>query len=55
MRLASIASVNANVELHSFECGVCNHILEKLAAYEDPARSKALGSWLQGDLRPPRL
>jgi hypothetical protein len=53
MRLASIAPVRAGVDLHAFECAVCNHVLETAAAYEDP-KSKALGRWLQSDLHPPK-
>ena len=54
MRLASITPVRAGVDLHAFECAVCNHVLEITAAYEDPMKSKALGRWLQGDLHPPK-
>jgi len=54
MRLASITPVTARVDLHAFECAVCNHLLETFAAYEDPMKSKGLGRWLQGDLHPPR-
>ena len=54
MRLASITPVHAGVDLHAFECAVCNHVLETLAAYEDPMKSKGLGRWLQGGLHPPR-
>jgi hypothetical protein len=54
MRLASITPVRAGVDLHAFECAVCNHMLTILAAYEDPVHSKDLGRWLQGDLHPPR-
>ena len=45
---------NAGVDLHTFECAVCNHVLETLAAYDDPMKSKGLGHWLQGDLHPPK-
>jgi hypothetical protein len=54
MRLAGITPVRAGVDLHAFECAVCNQVLETLAAYEDPLTSKGLGRWLQGDLHPPR-
>ncbi|SHJ26337.1 hypothetical protein SAMN05444159_0127 [Bradyrhizobium lablabi] len=54
MMLASIEPVRAGVDLHTFECAVCNHVFEALAAYEDPMKSKGLGRWLQGDLHPPR-
>jgi hypothetical protein len=54
MRLASIEPAHPGVDLHTFECAVCNHVLETLAAYEDPMKSKGLGRWLQGGLRSPR-
>jgi hypothetical protein len=54
MRLASIEPARAGVDLHTFECAVCGHVLTAFAAYEDPMRSKDLGRWLQGDLHPPR-
>jgi hypothetical protein len=53
MMLASIEPARPGVDLHTFECAVCNHILKILAAYEDPMTSKGLGRWLQGDLHPP--
>ena len=54
MMLVSIEPVRSGVDLHTFECAVCNQVLETFAAYEDPMKSKALGRWLQGDLHPPR-
>ena len=54
MMLVSIEPVRSGVDLHTFECAVCNQVLETCAAYEDPMKSKALGRWLQGDLHPPR-
>ena len=54
MRLASITPLRAGVDLHAFECAICKHVLETLAAYEDPMKSKGLGRWLQGDLHPPK-
>jgi uncharacterized protein with PIN domain len=54
MMLVSIEPVRACVvDLHTFECAVCNQLLKTFAAYEDPMRSKGLGRWLQGDLHPP--
>jgi hypothetical protein len=51
MMLASIEPVRACVvDLHTFECAVCNQVIKTFAAYEDPMRSKGLGRWLQGDL-----
>jgi hypothetical protein len=51
MMLVSIEPVHACVvDLHTFECAVCNQVLKTFAAYEDPMRSKGLGRWLQGDL-----
>jgi hypothetical protein len=31
------------VDLHTFECAVCNQVLKTFAAYEDPMKSKDLG------------
>jgi hypothetical protein len=53
MMLVSIEPARADVDLHTFRCAVCNHVLTTVAAYEDPMHSKALGCWLQGDLHPP--
>ena len=50
MMLTSIEPARPGVDLHTFECAVCDHVLTALAAYEDPI----LGRWLQGDLHPPR-
>jgi hypothetical protein len=52
--LVSIEPARAGVDLHTFECAVCNHVLETLAAYDDPMKSKGLERWLQGDLHPPK-
>ena len=54
MMLVSIELAGPGVDLQTFECAICNHVLETLAAYEDPMKSKGLGRWLQGDLYPPR-
>jgi uncharacterized protein with PIN domain len=55
MMLVSIEPVRPwRVDLHTFECAVCNQVLKTLAAYEDPMKSKGLGRWLQGDLHPPK-
>lgn len=54
MMQISIEPARAGVDLHTFECAVCNHLLTTLAAYQDPMHSKDLGRWLQGDLHPPR-
>jgi hypothetical protein len=53
MMLTSIEPARPGVDLHTFECAVCHHVLTALAAFEDPMKSKALGRWLQGDLRSP--
>jgi transposase-like protein len=53
MMLASIEAAHPGVDLHTFECAVCNRVLTALAAFEDPMKSKALGRWLQGDLHSP--
>jgi phage FluMu protein Com len=55
MMLASIEPARARgVDLHTFECAVCNQVLKTLAAYEDPMKSKGLGRWLQDDWHAPR-
>jgi hypothetical protein len=53
MMLASIEPARPGVDLHTFECAICNHVLKSLAAYADPMKSEGLGRWLQGDLHPP--
>jgi hypothetical protein len=53
MMLVSIEPARARgVDLHTFECAVCNQELKTFAAYEDP--TKGLGRWLQGELYPPK-
>ena len=55
MMLVSIEPAHArDVDLHTFECAVCNQVLKTFAAYEDPMKSKGLGRWLQGELYPPK-
>jgi hypothetical protein len=54
MMLVSIALARPGVDLHTFECAVCNRVHKTLAAYEDPMKSKGLGRWLQGDLHSPK-
>jgi hypothetical protein len=51
MMLASIEPEHPGVDLHTFECTICK--LKTVAAYADPMKSRDLGRWLQGDLRPP--
>ena len=53
MMLVSIELAGPGVDLQTFECAICNRVLESLAAYEDPMKSKGLGRWLQGGLHPP--
>lgn len=54
MMLVSIEPARARgVDLHTFECAVCNQVFQTLATYQDPMRSRGLGRWLQGDLHPP--
>jgi hypothetical protein len=53
MMLVSIEPARAvGIDLHTFECAVCNQVLATFAAFEDPMKSKSLGRWLQGDLHP---
>ena len=55
MMLASIEPAHTRgVDLHTFECAVCNQVLASFAAFEDPMTSKGLGRWLLGDLHPPK-
>ena len=55
MMLVSIEPARARgVDLHTFECAVCNQVLTTYAAFEDPMTSKGLGRWLLGDLHPPK-
>jgi hypothetical protein len=54
MMLVSIEPARAGVDMHTFECAVCHHVLTALAACEDSMHSKALGRWLQGDLHQPK-
>jgi phage FluMu protein Com len=55
MMLVTIEPTRARgVDLHTFECAVCNQVLTTFAAYEDPMMSKGLGRWLQGELHPPK-
>src|SRR5438552_13728747 len=54
MMLVSIEPARAGVDLHTFECAICNRVFKTLAPYDDPMKSKGLGRWLQGDLHPPK-
>jgi hypothetical protein len=54
MLLTRIVPACLGIDLHTFECAVCDHVLKTLSAYEDPMKSRALGRWLQGDLRSPK-
>ena len=54
MLLARIAPVRLGVDLHTFECEVCDHVLETLIACEDPIQSKIVGRWIKGDLHSPK-
>ena len=43
MMLVSIEPARARgVDLHTYECAVCNQVLKTLAAYEDPMKSKGV-------------
>ena len=54
MLLARIAPVRLGVDLNTFECEVCDHVLETLTASEDPMQSKIVRRWIQGDLHSPK-
>jgi hypothetical protein len=54
MMLVSIEPARPGIDLHTFECAVCNQVLKTFAAFEDPMKSKGLGRRLQGDLHPPK-
>ena len=48
MMLVSIEPARAQgVDLHTFECAVCNQVLATFAAFEDPTKSRGLGRWLK--------
>jgi hypothetical protein len=56
MMLVSIAPARARgVDLHTFECAVCNQVLKTFAAYENPMKSKGLasGRFAPTEVRPP--
>jgi hypothetical protein len=43
MMLASIEPARAaGVDLHTFECAICNHVVKTLAAHEDPMKSNGV-------------
>jgi len=42
MMLVSIELARPGVDLHTFECAICNRVHKTLAAYEDPI---VQGSW----------
>jgi hypothetical protein len=52
MMLASIEPAHPGVDLHRFECAICNHVLKSLAAYADPMKSEGLGRWLKAICTP---
>jgi hypothetical protein len=54
MMLVSIELAGPSLDLRTFECAICNNVLESFAAYEDPTKSRDLGRWLQGDLHAPK-
>jgi hypothetical protein len=53
MLLARIMPTHLGINLHTFECAVCDHVFKTLTTNEDPMKSRALGRWLEGDLRSP--
>jgi hypothetical protein len=53
MLLARIVPARLGIDSYTFERAVCDHVLKTLTAYEDPMKSRALGRWLEGDLRSP--
>ena len=54
MMLVGIELARPGVDLHTFECAICNRVHKTLVTYEDPMKSKGLGRWLQGDLHSPK-
>ena len=42
MMLVSIELASPVIDLHTFECAICDHVHTTLAAYEDPMKSKSL-------------
>ena len=53
MLLTLIVPVRLAIDLHTFECAVCDHVLKTLTACEGPLQSRVLERWLQGDLHSP--
>jgi hypothetical protein len=53
MLLARIVPARLGIDLQTFERAACDHVLKTLTAYEDPMKSRALGRWLESDLRSP--
>ena len=42
MMLAGIELARPGVDLHTFECTICNRVLKTLVAFEDPRRPRTL-------------
>jgi predicted Zn finger-like uncharacterized protein len=53
MLLFRVVSARLRIDLQTFKCGVCDHVLKTLTTNEDPMKFMALGRWLEGDLRSP--
>jgi transposase-like protein len=53
MLLARIVPARLGIGIQTFECAMCDHVFKTLFTNEDPIKSRALGRWIQGDLRSP--
>jgi hypothetical protein len=52
MMLARIVPGPSGFDLRTFECGICEHVLNETIA-PDPMKS-SLSGWLDGELRAPK-
>jgi len=53
MLLFRVVPARLGIDLQTFGCAVCDHVFKTLTTNEDPMKSRALGRWLEGDLRSP--
>jgi hypothetical protein len=51
--LFRIVPTRLGIDLQTFECAVCDHEFKTLTTNEDPMKSRAIGRWLEADLRSP--
>jgi hypothetical protein len=53
MLIFRVVPARLGIDLQTFECAVRDHVFKTLTTNEDPMKSRALGRWLEGDLRSP--